>query len=702
VRGSKNRYWILGVVILVLIVLGAGGILFFQAGQVLAQFEKDRPLPGAVLKDKNGAEIKRLGTGSVFVPLEKIPKELQTAVVDYQDENFHRKKKGPITRRLARIVQTPAGFWSRLKAKALPTVLARRYSKEDILEMYLNEASFGEGIRGVEAASQTYFAKPVQDLALAESALLAALAENPAELSPYSRPQEALKMRNEVLGAMHRRGHLEKSKQAEAVDTDLNVKKNHTPGKAHHFSDHVSHILSSQFGEEKVMEGGLEVETTLDLKVQEAAEAIFQNRDSQGALVALNPQGEVLALVGGRNYAEDKQNLATNEQKDVGFTLRPLIYALGLKKDWPMNKLVEDVKREFNGFAAENKEGRYWGPVTMKHALTLNLNAAAAHTLDRLGLDQFINFAKELGLELDKGEDTLALSSGVIKSKGLSLLELTAAYLPFLNEGRYMAPQAVIKAVDDQGREIFTKDTAGREVLTKEQAFLLTYMLTEKEEEIPAAVNNSPSEANSGQWCLGYTPRLLVGVFVPEGEADEAQEIWREFMTSTLITNTLNEADEEEGGFDVPENVETGILIDVFTGLLANSRCPQVERSAFIKGTAPTEFAPCALRAETPTQPPTEPLTRPGAPPVPPTEPPITEPPKPPEIPETAPPVTEPPTPPEIPDTGPEPPAETPPEPENSAAGGPPDNRENTNNAKTVNNESAAESGANNEAEKGQ
>lgn len=661
-RISKNRYWILSLLVLILAVLGAGTMLFVQAGQVLTQFEKDRPLPGTILRDKNGAEIKRLGTGSVFVPLDKIPQDLQTAVVDYQDERFYERKGGPITQCLAKIIHTSQGAWARLKLKALPTMLERRYTKKEILEIYLNEAHFGEETRGVEAASQAYFAKPVEKLDLAESALLAALAKESQGVSPYNHPQRALEMRNEALMAMHKHGHLEKRRREEAANTDLNIKKRpHLPGRAHFFADHVSQILTSKFGEGKVLQGGLDVETTLDLKLQTSAEDIFKQHDVQGALVALNPAGEILALVGGRDYGENNKNLAVAKQKNVGFSLRPLINALGLKEGWAMNHMVEDVQRDFNGFRVENAGGRYWGPVTMKHALALNLNAAATWVLDRLGADEFIDFARLVGLQLETENTTLALAMGNIESEGLSLLELTGAYLPFVNEGEFVSPQAIVRATDDQGSEVFIrKNEEAEQVLSKEQAYLLTNMLMAgTEEKFPAAANRSQLTEQTGQWCLGYTPTLLVGVFVEEGGEEEASEIWREF-----VENTLKE-DDEKGEFTVPENIETGILIDVFTGLLANSRCPQVETDAFIKGTAPTQFAPCALAPKTPTQPPTEPLTRPGAPPTPPQEPPVTEPPKPPEVPETTPPPTEPPQPPEIPETGPIPPEESP-EPENS------------------------------------
>ena len=620
---TRNIYLVV-IILVALIVIGVGVGLYVQAGRAITSFEESRPLPGAVLYDQEGQVIKRLGTGSVYVPLDKTPQDLQNAVKTT-------KEPRDISSSLAAQIIKPEGTWARLQLAILPSVLERRYSERERLEMYLNQTYFGENAVGVEAASQTYFSKSVQELDLAESALLAALAQEPEHASPFRNPNRATEMRNSVLGQMRSAGHINTEQQQEAEATPLSLERRE-PGYAHHFSDYLGEQLVNALGEERVFQGGLRVTTTLDRDLQKKAEQIIQERNLDGALVALNPRdGKILAMVGGINYLEDATNLATTKQQETGNTLRPLIYATGLKAGWAMNHLVEDVQRKFGELQVDNTNDRYWGPVTMKHALVMDLNNASIWTLNELGIERFTDFARSVELNIEQVDQNLTLALGQVK-EGLSLLELTAAYLPAVNEGKFSPPSGFEQVNDAENHVVLSQETQKpAQILSKEQAYLLTNMLipttdygsiSELDVEFPAALHASVAQDGKSQWAIGYTPTLLVGVFVktPEGNEEDQQtqieslagEIWLEFMTSVLDSENTENKERENNEFEVPDNVETDVMIDVFTGLLANELCAQVELDAFIEGTKPTQWAPCSI----PPPPPTPPTPRREAAPI--------------------------------------------------------------------------------------
>ena len=622
-----NRRSLYLILVILVILVGAGIVasLYVQAGRHITTFEENRPLPGAVLYDNNGDVIKRLGTGSVYVALDQTPQQLQNAVKATHESNV-------INQSLARRILDPQGMWARLQLALLPSVIQRRYSERERLELYLNSAYFGEGAYGVEAASQTYFAKPVIDIDLAQSALLAALAQEPEEISPFSEPNQAKDKRNSVLVQMQGDGHISKSQQDEAAQAPIDPKRR-APGYAHHFSDYLGELLISELGEEQVFQGGIRVSTTLNRELQLLAEGIFRDRELDGGLVAIDPtDGAILAMVGGRDYLEDSTNLATVDQLEVGSTLRPLIYATGLQEDWAMNHLVEDIQREFGEISVENADDRYWGPVTMKHALVMDLNNAAIWTLNELGIERFDEFARSVNLNIEEVDKNLLLAMGQVR-EGLSLLELTAAYQVGASEGQYMTVSSIEEVTDTQNRNVLgNQKSAPRRILSTEQAYLLTDMLIygteygsirELDLAFPGALSASSSTDGTSQWAIGYTPSLLVGVYVKAPESTEevptsrllAGETWVQFITEATAMKDEDETSEDNENdeantqeFKVPENVEIGVLIDVFTGLLASERCPQTERDAFIEGTKPTRLAPCAL-------PPPEPPPAPVIPP---------------------------------------------------------------------------------------
>ena len=559
---KRNLFFILALLVF-LVGVGVVTSLYAQAGKHITSFEAARPLPGAVLYDQDGEVIKRLGTGGAYLPLDETPSELQNAVKATVSSNM-------IKSRLATQILKPEGLWARLQLAMLPSVLERRYSERERLELYLNNTYFGEGAYGVDAASQTYFSKPARNIDLAESALLVALAQDPEGSSPYRNPKRAQEERNAVLVQMEQEGHINKEQSDEAKAATIETKRRE-PGYAHHFSDYLSNLLINELGEERIFQGGLRVTTTLDRELQRIAEDLFQENQIDGALVALDPSsGAILAMVGGINYLEDSTNLATVKQQEVGTSLRPLIYATGLKEEWAVNHLVEDIQRKFGDFEIANTDDRYWGTVTMKHALVMDLNNAAVWTLNELGIERFNTFAESVGLKIEKVDQDLRLAVGEVR-EGLSLLELTSAYLPGVNAGKYTPPFAFEQVTDTNNQNVLAKQQGTPEqVLSPEQAYLLTDMLLpttsygsirELDVDFPTALHSSMGQDERSQWAIGYTPSLLLGVFVPtpkedDGESDASQllagDLWVQFMTSAMAQNQQDQDQGEDG-----ETVET-------------------------------------------------------------------------------------------------------------------------------------------------
>ena len=207
------------------------------------------------------------------------------------------------------------------------------------------------------------------------------------------------------------------------------------------------------------------------------AEEILGQFSTEGELVALSPDGKIRAMVGGLDYAKDSTNRALSKETQVGSTLRPLIYATGLKEDWAVNHLVEDIQRSFGEFQVDNAGDRYWGTVTMKHALVMDLHNAAVWTLNELGLDKVSELAQAVDLPLQPDRASLALAMGEVQD-GVSLLQLTAAYLPAVNEGQYL-PAVGYEEVRDSDDNTVLKPQARTPatVLTPQQSYLLTDML---------------------------------------------------------------------------------------------------------------------------------------------------------------------------------------------------------------------------------
>lgn len=606
--------------------------LVFRSFLLVRNFEATRPVDAATLFDRNGDVVASLGGGTrVDVPLDRIPVELRRAILAIEDTQFYKhpgvdpiaivraflanlragervQGASTITQQLARTL-----FLTREKTAArkiqeivLAFVLEARFSKNKILELYLNRIYLGSGAYGVEAAANTYFGKSVSELTLAESATIAGLPRAPSVYDPYRNPKLATKRRNRVLDRMDEVGFIKSGMVEQAKETPIRLARRRG-GVAPYFADYVRDLLVDRLGANLVFKGGLRVHTTLDLSMQRAAQdALGRN---QGAIVAVDPNtGEIRAMVGGRDFIESQFNRAVRAFRQPGSAFKPFVYAAALESGQQENSILQDIPRSFGDYQPENFHSEYWGTATMKHALALSLNSATVWLLDQIGVGRAIEMARRLGINnLVPQDRNLALALGGL-TKGVTPLEMAGAFAPFANGGYRVAPKAIVRVVDARGRVWVDQSDVQRErVLDPTIAYQMTDMMravltkgTAKSSGIgrPAAGKTGTTNDVINAWFVGYTPDLVASIYIGNddrtpvagGGGRLAAPTWAKFMTRALEKTPPRD-------FPIPDGIVTGIKVDIFSGLLADEGCMWVEEDAFIRGNEPTEFAPCATVA---------------------------------------------------------------------------------------------------------
>lgn len=484
----------------------------------------------------------------------------------------------------------------KLKEALLALVLEQKFTKEEIMEAYLNQVYFGEGAYGVEAASQAYFKKRARDLTLAESALIAGLARGPRLFSPYRDMDAARQRRAVVLAEMRKIGFINEGEEWAANQEEIPIfEKKKREVEASYFLDYVAQKLVEKYGEERVYQGGLKVYTTLDLTMQKEAESVLKERE--GAVLILDvTNGAVRAMVGGRSYGDSQRNRVIEEVRQPGSAFKPIVYAAALMQGMRTNSMVQDVQGDFNGYRPSNYNNVYLGPITLKRALKNSSNVASVRLGKQVGMDVILDLAGRLGITtLTKEDRHLATVLGGM-SQGVNLMELTAAYTSFGNQGIYSAPIAIRKIVDEKDAVLEEGVLTQSAVLTPEVAYLMTDMLKE------VLMTGTGTPANIGReaggktgttddyrtaWFIGYTPELVAGIFVGKDDRSPANisgttvaGMWGQMMSRIYKDKPVTR-------FSVPDTVVTGVPVYYYNGKYAEWHDENTEYSAFIKGTEP-------------------------------------------------------------------------------------------------------------------
>ena len=611
----------------------------------------------------------------IDVPLEKISPNLIKAVISVEDQRFYehggvdgirviaaavknlqtgRRSEGgsTITQQLARqsFLSRDKTYRRKMKEVILAAYIEKIYSKQDILELYLNKVYLGDGLYGFEAASRGYFGKSAKDLSVDEAALLAGLIQSPSSYAPTVNLDRAVARRNVVLQTMVSSGAIDQPAADRAKKAPVRLKNaleiKETFGL--YFKEQVRRELVERFGWQRVYRGGLRVYTTLDAGMQQSAEQLvekalveIEHRPRyphvprakepaqkegelpaylQGALVAMDPgTGEVRAMVGGRDFDESHFNRAVQAKRQAGSAFKPFVYAAALEAGYTpasvISNLNDPIATPQGGWVPEDEHSTA-SSMTVRTALRTSSNRAAVQMLNTVGIPKAVAYAQKLNVGTPPSVPSLALGASEV-----TLLSITAAYGAFADAGIVREPVLIRKVEDSDGTILYTSQGKSHQAVSEATAFLMSSMLADVVNAgtayrarqagftLPAAGKTGTTNDYVDAWFIGYTPHLVTGVWVGFDQpatitsngfaGDIAVPLWASFMK---VATKGNKPD----WIDRPSNV-VGVNVCRVSGKLPNEGCDHVEvinrdggtetRSMiytdyFVTGTQPTTICP--------------------------------------------------------------------------------------------------------------
>ncbi len=550
----------------------------------------------------------------IVLPLAQMPRPLIRAFVAAEDARFfehrgidYRRIVGAafrnfeamdvvqggstITQQIAKsFFLTPErNFTRKIKEAILAQRIERYLTKNEILYLYLNQIYLGEGAFGVAAAARTYFGKPVQSLTLAECALLAGLPPSPNNLSPLRHPKKAKERQLYVLHRMVERKIItrEQAKKAEAEEIRMRPRGPKGYNEAPYAVEQVRQYVEEKYGKEMLYKGGLKIYTTINARLQQAAQKAvlkgleeFEARGGkgkgrervQGALVALDPQtGYILAMVGGRDFSASQFNRVTQARRQAGSAFKPIVYAAALDKGFTPATIIMDEPLSYidvpgkEPWEPQNFDREFWGPITMRRALTFSRNIPTVKIAQTIGVDYLIDYAKNLGVKT-KLEHNLSLALG---SANVSLMELTSAFGVFAAQGYRAEPVLISRVVDKDGNILEEAEPSAVEVVSPQTSYLITSLLQSVIQQgtgqrakalgRPAAGKTGTTNDTRDAWFIGYIPQKLVaGAWLGydiekslgnhETGAVAALPVWLEFMKQAT-------SEEPPDNFAPPEGI---------------------------------------------------------------------------------------------------------------------------------------------------
>lgn len=618
-------------------------VVSFVGLRIYAQVAGAPPLiitKASVFLDRNGNQIGDYFTAErrYWKELDEISPYLIEATIAVEDKDFYQhngfdysriasavlndlktrsKAEGAstITQQLARnLYLTLEKTWSRKIMEALYAYrLELFYSKDEILEAYLNTVNYGHGMYGAEAASRYYFGKSASDLTLAESALLAGIPKGPSIYSPLNNYDKAFNRQKLILSLMEDQNKISSAEKERALSENIVLKNDQwTASKtiAPYFLDVVWQEATKILEEKKlnIREGGWIIKTTLNQAHQKAAEeAINKNmpdNELQVGLVSMDVEtGQVTALVGGRNYRESSYNRVTQALRQPGSAIKPILYAAALENGFtPLTYLDvgETIFTYDDGRATykpQNVNGKFAdGDMSMAQAIAISDNIYAVKTLEQIGYDKFREISERFNLRYSN-KDNPSMALGTIEN---SLYDLTNAYNIIAAKGQYRKPTTILSIHNAEGELVYEYEEPSEEqVISEQDAFLLTQMMTGIFD--PVFSDYSPATgvslrsrmthtyaAKSGttvsdQWLIGYSPSITTGVWngydqgktlSSSSDMSAHKQVWIDFMEAV-------HRDKPNESFEVPKGVR-GVMIDIETGKLATDACPK-QRLMYLK-----------------------------------------------------------------------------------------------------------------------
>ncbi len=605
------------------------------------------------IMDRNGAVLYDVYANQNRTPenLADIPLYLRQATIAIEDKNFYthsgfdplgmargflriftqgRAQGGStLTQQLIKnaLLSNDRTLIRKIKEFVLAIEIEKKYTKDQILQMYLNEVPYGGTAWGVGAAAQTYFGKDVKDLNLIECAVLAGMPQSPSTYSPYSStPKAYIQRTKDVLRRMREDGYISKDQETQAVSQIGNVtfQSKGSGFKAPHFVQYVQKILEDRYGQAAVEQGGLKVTTTLDLELQNKAQTIVSDEIAKvisqhitnGAAIVLNPEtGEILAMIGSKDFNDPgvgQYNVVT-ALRQPGSSFKPFTYVTALKKGYTASTLLMDVPTTFPGGANNpdyipvNYDNKFVGPIQVRYALANSRNIPAVKMLAMVGIKDVLSTATDLGIT------TLPPTTETLNRVGLSLtlgggevrlIDMATAYSPFVNKGAKIDPVAILKVTDANGKVLEdNRPKKGKQVLTEQQAFLISSVLSDNEARsaefgtnsylkvsgLDVMVKTGTTNDKRDNWTIGGNNNAMVGVWVGNNDNSQmlnvasgisgASPIWHKIVLAAMTGKP-------KASFTIPPNIITA-QVDSISGYAAHDGFAS-RSELFIKGTEPT------------------------------------------------------------------------------------------------------------------
>ena len=674
---NRKRILIMGWAFLGILILSLVSVIL-----VYNSYKKDLPSlsqlhniePSLITRiySADGKVIKEFYTERrIYTPLSQMPPTLINALLSSEDRRFyshcgvntlsilraiwdsiwfrHRvKATSTITQQLARMLfLTPERSISRKIKEVLTSIkIERNYTKDEILELYLNQSYFGKGAYGVQAAAQLYFSKSVKDLNVSDCAILVSIPKNPGRYSPLTNPDLSMIRRNIVLESMKDFGKLTPHQADSLQRLPLEIHPSPAPlGDAPYFTEMVRQYLERNYGEDALYQGGLSVYTTLNSELQKAAEeallteldgrqsimerthslrdtfytiAVLDSTDGkpqrkriykqiQGALLAMDNQtGDILALIGGKDFNQSKFNRATQALRQPGSGFKPFIYTAAIDNGARPTDIMYDTP-----FVITGEDGKEWspqnfdlifrGPVTLRKALAKSINVISAKLIQKVTPQQAIFYASHMGLTTPLSPyPSLALGTSEV-----TLWDMVSAFSVFPNGGIKVQPRYILKITDRYGKTLEEHKISRRqEVLSAQTAYIMTTMLQSVIQRgtgygaisrgftRPAGGKTGTTDNCSDNWFNGFTPQITTGVWIGNDDktvighnvtgATTALPVWTKFMMKAHENLPVEE-------FKVPPGIYFRTVC-LESGLLATDKCPHIIKDVFTDETMPREY----------------------------------------------------------------------------------------------------------------
>ncbi|MDQ3008469.1 MAG: transglycosylase domain-containing protein [bacterium] len=662
-RARWARFIALGAVASVLL----GVLVFFG---MFAWFSRELPRPGEVVRrdgfstrlfDRNGTLLYDLYDTQRRTPItiDQVPETLKQATIAIEDKDFYKHQGfdfltiiripynlivrrqvvggSTLTQQLVKLalLTNEKSVIRKFKELVLSIQIERTFTKDQILEMYLNEVSYGGNALGVGTATEMYFDKPVSELTLPESAILAGLPQRPSAYSPYAnrtdesgQPLWKLRARG-VLRRMREDNYVTEAAYEQAL-ADLDVvtfKQSVSQIKAPHFVFYVRNLLNEMYGEEVVDNSGFKITTTLDLPLQEEAEKIVAEEIEKvasfnignGAAMVTDPRtGAIISMVGSKDFfAEDidgQFNVAVDGLRQPGSSIKPLTYLALLQRGYTPASILMDVETTFmanendpNPYKPRNYDGTFRGPVTVRNSLGSSLNIPAVKAMGIVGVPNFLTLAYDMGFVTlqPTPENTRRFGLALTLGGGeVHLIDTVTAYSAFANGGRRVEPVAILKVEDRDGRVLFEqRPVDGRQVIKPEEAYLINNILSDNSARLLAfgansllntgkaiAVKTGTTNEQKDNWTIGWSQEVMVGAWVGNNDSSSMTRVASGITGASPIWRRIIDAAQAKGygapAWVRPPNVEE-VDVDLLSGYPQHDGYPS-KKEVVISGTLPS------------------------------------------------------------------------------------------------------------------